>query len=254
MFQYLPVYFYLCAANQNIINTMKQFFSAILLLAVFASCEGTKKASDEIKLLSSTDSVSYALGVNIGESLKQQGLDSLNTELVMKAMDQSFANDTTMLMNNEKSLAYLNEYFQKMQQAKMAAALEEGKAFLAENAKKPGVTTTASGLQYEVITQGTGKMPVDGEKVVVNYTGKLIDGTEFDSTVGKSPLTYPVNKFVAGWQEALKLMKVGSKYHLVIPSELGYGQMGGGVIPPNSVLIFDLELLDVLPGDPVPSK
>ncbi|MBC8172915.1 MAG: FKBP-type peptidyl-prolyl cis-trans isomerase [Chitinophagales bacterium] len=222
----------------------------IVIISVIASCESTKKANEGVKLTNATDSVSYALGINIGESLQQQGLDSLNTDLVSKAMEQAFANDTTVLMDNTKALAYLNSYFQRMQQEQVTKNLEKGKAYLAENGKKPGVITTPSGLQYEVVQEGTGVMPKDGDTVVVHYTGKLAaDGLVFDSSVEKgTPVTYPLNGFMKGFTEGLKLMKVGSKYKLTIPSDLGYGQMGGGSIPPNSVLLFDLELLNVIPG------
>lgn len=230
---------------------MKMKYLLLALTVVIVSCESTKKnTTGPVTLTNAMDSVSYALGINIGESLQKQGISGLNTDLVLRAMNQAFADDSTMLMDNEASLAYLNSYFQKMQLEKNKATLEEGKKFLEENKSKPGVITTASGLQYQVITEGTGKTPTTADKVQVHYTGTLLDGTKFDSSVDKGqPVIRAVTGFIKGWTEALLMMKEGSKWKLYVPSELGYGQMGGGPIPPNSVLIFDIELLKVNPEE-----
>ncbi|MBC8047258.1 MAG: FKBP-type peptidyl-prolyl cis-trans isomerase [Fimbriimonadaceae bacterium] len=228
---------------------IKYFLLAITVIIV--SCESSKKnASTTGALTNSNDSVSYALGINIGESLQKQGLTDLNTDLMIQAMKLAFADDTTALMDNESSLAYLNGYFQKMQLEKAKKSLDEGKKFLEDNKTKPGIITTASGLQYEVITEGTGATPVITDKVQVFYTGTLLDGSPIESNVGKPlPAPYPVKDYMKGWTEALLLMKEGSKWKLYIPSELGYGQMGGGPIPPNAAVIFEVELVKVVPGD-----
>lgn len=224
-------------------------------MAVFASCESTKKNTGNVTLANESDSVNYALGINVGESLKQLGVTEINEDILTTAINQAFAGDTTVIMNNEQAMQYLNVYFQKMQVKKSEKTLEEGKKFLEENGKKEGVITTASGLQYQVIQEGTGASPVDGEKVTVHYTGTLLDGTKFDSSLDKGqPLTYPINKFVPGWTEVLKLMKEGSKYKVWIPSELGYGSNGNQRIPGNSVLVFDMELIKVLPADAAPEE
>lgn len=235
---------------------MKNLFFIIILLPVLASCQNTKKNTKDIKLATAQDSVSYALGINIGESLKQQGINELNTDLISAAINQAFAGDTTvMLMNNQKAIAFLNTYFQKKQKEEGEKKLAEGKKFLEENAKNPNVKTTASGLQYEVISEGTGATPVDGDMITVNYTGKLIDGTIFDSSADHGqPLTRSINGVIKGWTEAFKLMKEGAKYKLYVPSELAYGPQGGGKIPPNSVLIFDVELIKVSPAPPKDAK
>ncbi|MFN0274459.1 MAG: FKBP-type peptidyl-prolyl cis-trans isomerase [Chitinophagales bacterium] len=236
---------------------MKLIMYSILAGTVaFVSCEGAKKNTGSMTLTNEQDSVNYALGINVGESLKQLGVSEINEEILTMAINQAFAGDTTVLMDNEKAMQYLNVYFQKMQIEKSKKNLEEGKKFLEENGKKTGVITTASGLQYQVITEGTGASPVDGDKVTVHYTGTLIDGTKFDSSYDSGqPLTYPINNFVKGWTEVLKLMKEGSKYKVWISSELGYGQQGNQRIPPNATLIFDMELIKVIPsaeGNKVP--
>jgi FKBP-type peptidyl-prolyl cis-trans isomerase len=245
--------------SQNKNKTMK-FLSYVFIASVFllASCESTKQNTKDVTLANEQDSVNYALGINVGESLKQLGVTEINEEILTKAINQAFAGDTSLAMNNEEAMQFLNIYFQKMQMQKAQKNLEDGKKFLEENGKNAGVITTASGLQYQVITEGTGASPVDGDQVTVNYTGTLIDGTKFDSSYDKGqPLTYPINKFVPGWTEVLKLMKEGSKYKVWIPSELGYGARGNQGIPGNAVLIFDMELLKVIPaadGNKVPGN
>ena len=164
--------------------------------------------------------------------------------------------DSVALMDPETASKVIQTYMMKLQEAKMAeekAKGEEtrlaGEQYLAENGKKKGVVTTPSGLQYEVITMGTGSKPVESDQVKVHYTGTLIDGTKFDSSHdGGQPVVYPLTGFIPGWQEALLLMPIGSKWKLAIPSDLAYGPTAGpgGAIPANSTLLFELELLDVV--------
>ena len=134
-----------------------------------------------------------------------------------------------------------------------AEAVTKGATYLAENAKKAGVTTTASGLQYQVIKEGTGAKPVATDTVKVHYEGKLVDGTVFDSSIKRGePVSFPLNQVIAGWTEGVQLMTVGSKYKFVIPANLAYGEQGGGPIPANSVLTFEVELLEINPA-PTPA-
>ncbi len=212
----------------------------------FMACSN-KTSLKTPQLLTAEDSLSYALGINIGESLQKQGIENLNTDIISTAIHQAFADDSSILLDNEASVTYLNSYFQKKQMALMDKKLQEGKDFLAENATKPGVQVSSSGLQYQVIKEGTGSMPVDGDSVTVNYRGTLIDGTEFESSFEtNSPVTFNVDEVIPGWTEGLKMMKEGASYKLFIPAELGFGAMGGGPVPANSVLIFDVDLLKVI--------
>ena len=191
------------------------------------------------------DKVSYSLGVNIANSLKSQGLESINSTAFTAALDATF-NGTPVLIDMQASQMILQEYFGKIQEEQTKAARAEGENFLKENAKKEGVTTTASGLQYEVITMGTGAKPVATDKVKTHYHGTLLDGTVFDSSVDRGePISFPLNGVIKGWTEALQLMPVGSKFRLFIPSDLAYGAQGQGAIAPHSALIFEVELIDI---------
>jgi FKBP-type peptidyl-prolyl cis-trans isomerase len=157
-----------------------------------------------------------------------------------------FENKQLLMLQQECSNT-VQQYMQEASMLKSIKAREEGKRFLAENKTKPGVITTASGLQYQVITAGQGKVPTTNDKVTVHYTGKLLDGTVFDSSVQRgSPATFGVTQVIAGWVEALQLMHEGDKWILFIPEEIGYGDRGNGPqIPPYSTLVFELELIKV---------
>lgn len=237
---------------------MHKYFSIIsfcLLLSVsvpaFAQKKNRKTGEPEttvVSLKSQQDSLTYAIGVSIGGNLKTQGLDSINFDLLKLAMEQS-AQGKTLLLSQEEAGGYVNNYFMNLQKEKGSKAKEKGKQFLAENKSKPGVQTTTSGLQYLVITEGTGPIPKPTDKVKTHYHGTLVDGTVFDSSVQRGePISFPVNGVIKGWTEALQLMKVGSKWKLFIPSELAYGENGaGGAIGPNEALIFDVELIAIEP-------
>ncbi len=225
--------------------------SLILVAAVIlsASC---KKSGSNAKLATNIDSVSYALGVNIGESMYKQNEKDFNPEFIKQGYAAMF--DSSSLIKPEEALKLLKDYFQKKQKAKEEKSLKEGADFLAANKSAEGVVTLPSGLQYKVIKNGTGLMPKETDKVSVHYTGKLIDGTVFESTEGKEPASFPVNGVIKGWVEALQLMPVGSKWTLYIPSELAYGAnpRPGGAIEPNMALVFDIELLSI--DKDVPNK
>jgi FKBP-type peptidyl-prolyl cis-trans isomerase FklB len=198
------------------------------------------------------------IGANIGSALKEQSEKGLMGDSTLKVdMDlikQGLVNGlrgSNVTMTAEEAQMYVNSTMQRLQQAKMASQYGANKAagekFLAENKTKAGVTTTASGLQYEVIKKGTGALPTDTAQVKVHYHGTLIDGTVFDSSVDRGePATFGVNQVIKGWTEALKLMPVGSKYKLYIPQELAYGPAEQGNIKPYSALIFEVELIEIV--------
>lgn len=192
--------------------------------------------------------VSYCVGMSIAESLKQQDLDKITPEVLAEAVKDVFAGTEPKYSPNEAN-SIIQSYINTMNESKFGAVKEEGEAFLAENAKKEGVKTTATGLQYEVVTEGEGSKPTATDNVKVHYHGTLIDGTVFDSSVQRGePATFGVHQVIPGWTEALQLMSAGSKYRLYIPQSLAYGAnpQPGGPIKPYTTLIFDVELLEVL--------
>ncbi len=193
------------------------------------------------------DKISYALGLSIGNNFITSGIDKLDINSFTKAVED-------VLNNNEPSMSYdeakniINEYFTKLQEEKLNINLKAGLEFLEINKKRPGVVTLPSGLQYEIIKEGNGPIPKATDQVKCHYHGTLIDGTVFDSSVQRgTPATFGVNQVIQGWVEALQLMPVGSKWKLFIPSELAYGERGAGQsIEPNSTLIFEVEVLDIV--------
>ena len=195
---------------------------------------------------SNTDSASYGIGVRIAQNLKSQGFDGINQDLLKRAIGDVLQNKTLAIPDSLID-ASLESYHKAAMDAKSAVAKKEGEAFLAANAKKPGVTVLPDGLQYEVIKAGSDTThPLLTDKVKCHYHGTLINGKVFDSSVDRGePITFPLNGVIKGWQEAVQLMTVGSKWKLYIPSDLAYGDQGSGPIPGNSVLIFEVELLGI---------
>lgn len=200
------------------------------------------------------DRISYALGLSMGNNFKSSGIETINIHDFADGVAAVFAGAKPK-MSYDEAKEVIRKFFtalesrQKEQAAKMAEVNKAaGEAFLAENGKRAEVKITASGLQYEVLTEGDGPMPKADDQVEVHYTGKLIDGTVFDSSVDRGvPATFGVTQVIPGWVEALQLMKAGSKWRLFIPSALAYGPNGaGGVIGPNATLIFEVELLKVI--------
>lgn len=199
--------------------------------------------------------ISYALGMNIGQQLRQMNLkDTLVVEDFAAAV-KDMVNGNAPQVNPAEAQQILNDFFTELENKQRAAAAEAGKAareagekFLADNAKKAGVTVTASGLQYEVLTEGTGRQPKASDTVRCHYHGTLIDGTVFDSSVLRNePCEFGLRQVIAGWTEGVQLMKEGAKYRFFIPYNLAYGERGAGQdIPPYSALIFDVELIKVL--------
>ena len=196
------------------------------------------------------DKLSYALGLSFGQSLRQNNIKGIDYNSFAKGIE-AMCEGTRPELSVEEAQELLNTYFtqKEAELEKSSAGLqEEGHAFLAENAKRTEVKVTESGLQYEVVTEGTGAKPTAEDRVKVHYHGTLIDGTVFDSSVlRKEPATFGVTQVIAGWIEALQLMTVGSKWKLYIPSDLAYGAHGAGdAIKPHTALIFEVELLDII--------
>jgi FKBP-type peptidyl-prolyl cis-trans isomerase len=207
------------------------------------------------------DKVSYAIGMNIGTTLHRQSVD-VDPKVLEQGLEAALAGDKTLLSDDE-ARATLTEFqaeMRKKMQEKMQAAGEankkEGDAFLAANKAKEGVVTLPSGLQYKILTPGTGPKPTASDSVVCNYRGTLIDGKEFDSSYKRGqPATFPVSGVIKGWTEALQLMPVGSKWQLFVPSDLAYGEHGQGQdIAPNATLIFEVELISIESKDQAQDK
>ncbi|MBI5010237.1 MAG: FKBP-type peptidyl-prolyl cis-trans isomerase [Bacteroidia bacterium] len=226
----------------------------VVTALLFGSC-GTGSVKGQ-KLKSRVDSLSYAFGIVNYNAL---AADSLNLEPMLVAKAMIDGKDGKAVMTDEEARTFIMAFINEREKERSARKAEENKVnfkeyidqnekFLAENKSKSGVTTTASGLQYEVVKMGTGAKPTTESMVKVHYTGTLIDGTEFDSSVKRNqPAEFPVSGVIAGWTEALQLMPVGSKFKLYIPQNLAYGENGAGdIIKPYSTLIFDVELLEIL--------
>ena len=193
------------------------------------------------------DKFSYGLGMGIGQNLASMGVANMNIEDFVKGIKDVLSGAKTEISHSEAQ-AVVNEHFQKLAEEAYAQNKASGETFLAENAKKEGVTTLPSGLQYQVITEGTGKKPSATDRVQCHYEGTLIDGTIFDSSIKRGePAVFGVNQVIKGWVEALQLMQEGAKWRLYIPYDMAYGEHGAGeMIPPYSTLIFDVELIKVL--------
>ena len=191
--------------------------------------------------------VSYSLGLSIASNLISSGVTTINAEAFIDGLNVVFSGKMPEIMPDEAN-NILQDYFDKLQQAKGKEAKAEGEKFLAENKKKEGVVALPSGLQYKILTAGNGPKPKASDTVKCHYEGRLINGTVFDSSIRRNePAEFPVSGVIAGWVEALQLMPVGSKWQLYIPSELAYGTHGAGQsIGPNQTLIFDVELLAII--------
>ena len=193
------------------------------------------------------DKVSYALGLSIGNNFQNSGIKQLQVEDFMKGLEDVLG-EKQPAISYEEAKQVINDYFMKLQQERLEINKQAGAEFLEINRHKAGVVELPSGLQYEILKQGTGAKPSANDKVKCHYHGTLINGTVFDSSVQRGePATFGVSQVIPGWVEALQLMPVGSKWRLFIPSNLAYGEHGAGdVIEPNSTLIFDVELLDIV--------
>jgi FKBP-type peptidyl-prolyl cis-trans isomerase FklB len=229
---------------------MKRIAIAILACGLMACGASAQDAPATLK--TQKDKLSYAIGMEMGKGVKAQGLD-VDPNVVSQGLKDAVTGGKSLMSDEELKTvitALQDDIKQKQMQAQEAAAAEnkkQGDAYLAENGKKEGVVTLPSGLQYKIITAGQGKKPVETDTVLCNYTGTFLDGTEFDSSAeaGK-PVPFEIKTVIPGFKEALQLMPVGSKWHIVVPSELAYGDRGaGGVIGPNATLVFDIELVSI---------
>ena len=219
-----------------------------ILPLIIAALVVPVRADDKPTLKDDKDKGAYSIGVNIGKSLKRDGMD-INLDALIAGLKDSFTGAALQLTpeQQQEALAALQKTMADMRVQAGEKSKKAGEDFLAANKKKDGVKTLPDGLQYKVITEGKGEQPKADSQVTVNYRGTLIDGTEFDSSYKRGePTTFGVNQVIKGWGEALPLMKTGSKWQIFIPADLAYGENGAGsTIPPNSVLIFEVELVGV---------
>jgi len=216
--------------------------TVFVLIAVLAS---STCGFSQTSLKNSLDSLSYAIGINIGQSLKQQGVQP-NSEIIGQAI-QDFLSQSQLAMQPEACNNYIQSYFQNQYTVKAEENQRVSDNYLAENKSKADVTTLPSGLQYKIIQAGNGAKPATTDKVKVHYEGKTIDGQIFDSSIQRGePAEFGVTQVIQGWVEALQLMPVGSIWELYIPAELAYGSRGSGQIGPNQALIFEVRLLDIV--------
>jgi FKBP-type peptidyl-prolyl cis-trans isomerase FklB len=247
------------APNKNI-NMKKMMLLAVVSLVctgLFAQA-GKKPATNQpVKkstsgaqsaqpnpMKSASDSLSYAIGLSICNFYKSQGITGINSTMVLKALND-FKNNKPM-MNDQQAQSCIMGYMQSASGKKAEPNKKAGVAFLEENKKKDGVITLPSGLQYKILTAGTGPKPTANDKVKCHYAGSLIDGKVFESSYNSGqPVVFGVGQVIRGWTEALQLMPTGSKWRLFIPSDMAYGDSGSGPIPPGSTLIFDVELIDI---------
>lgn len=218
---------------------MKNSLIIVVIAICMMSCSSWAQNSEKM------DKLSYSLGVLIAQNFKQQGLESVESKDVADAIADVLAGNAKISVDEANQI--FGDHMQKLQMEKHKGNVEAGKKFLEENAKREGVTVLPSGLQYEILKEGTGPKPSATDKVTTHYHGTLIDGTVFDSSVERGqPATFPVNGVIAAWVEALQLMPTGSKWKLYCPSDLAYGERGAGQqIGPFATLIFEVELISI---------
>jgi FKBP-type peptidyl-prolyl cis-trans isomerase FklB len=222
-----------------------------MLALALAGCQTTGER--DVRLETQKDSISYSIGMNVGMNLLKDSI-AIDNDAFLRGLTDAGVDSALRLMTDEglrQTMMAFQDSLRRRQMENSRAQAEknkgEGEAFLAENSKKPGIVTLPSGLQYKVITPGTGKTPTVTSTVTTHYAGRLLDGTEFDSSlkVGK-PATFRVDGVIAGWTEALQLMQEGAKWEVYVPASLAYGEQGaGGTIPPNATLVFEILLISV---------
>lgn len=219
--------------------------TAFAFVFTLTSCQ---TSTIKVNVKTEADSMSYALGINIGNSMKQGEIENINPLILAKGL-QAALSEKEGVMTNEEAIDFLNSYFTKDRDNKATANLEAGLKFLEENAKKEGVIVDTTGIQYKVLVEGNGPKPIETDIVKVHYHGTRIDGTIFDSTLEKGePAQFRLNQVIKGWTIGVQKMSVGSKYMFYIPADLAYGAnpRPGGPVKPNDLLIFEVELLDIV--------
>lgn len=219
---------------------MIKVMAMTLFAAVLLTGCNEESSSQNIEMKSFKDSVSYSFGILLSQNLKGQASE-LNADIIAGAIRDALDDSVTQKLTVEQC----QQVFATFSEQKAAEAGETGRAYLRENATKEGVSTTASGLQYKILQEGTGDYPTVNSNVSVFYRGTLIDGTEFDGNIGGSPISFSLGGVIAGWTEGLQLINEGGKIELTIPHELGYGARGSGPIPPSATLIFEVELVSI---------
>ncbi len=224
---------------------------ALLSGIAMMSCQQNSTVGN-VDLKTDTDSVGYAIGILVGANNKQQienapGGENISIEAMTSGFRSAILGEETQI-TREQADSIVRGYFEKAGQAQSQKNLEEGNAFLEQNKQREGIKTTESGLQYEVLKEGTGRKPSADDQVKVHYQGTLIDGTVFDSSIERGePATFGVSQVIPGWTEALEMMKEGAKWKIYLPASIAYGERGAGQdIGPNSTLIFEVELLEIL--------
>lgn len=230
---------------------MKLLNAAVVGLVILSGCsnQGSKQVNREE--FTFEDSVSLAIGQSMGNQLVKSEAENLSSDLIGEGIRLIMEKDSDNQLDEMVATQLIRTYFQKKEEAEKTANLEEGRQYMEAYGQGEGIQKTESGILYKVLKEGTGESPSDGAKVTTHYTGKLIDGTIFDSSVQKGqPATFNINGVIPGWTEVLKMMKVGGKWEVVIPAELAYGPSRGPGqrLPPNSTLIFEIELLDFEPA------
>ena len=217
----------------------------LILLITIATMAFCSQAQENQNNNTNMDKLSYALGLSMGQNFKGSGVANLNIDDFADAL-RAVYQDTEKKMSYDEAKQVVTEFFTNLEAEARNNNERLGKEFLEQNAKQEGVKVTASGLQYQVVTEGTGPKPGPNDVVTVHYTGRLIDGTVFDSSVERGePATFAVGQVIPGWVEGLQMMNEGSAWRLFIPAELAYGSRGTGPIQPNSTLIFDVQLIKV---------
>jgi FKBP-type peptidyl-prolyl cis-trans isomerase len=224
---------------------------AIFLTAALAGLTFTSCNSNSISARSSAvDSVSYAFGINIGESLRKLQIEGLNPDIIARGIADMLTKDgVNAKLSADESVDIIQAFLMQMQEQMLGKNLKIGEEFLAKNKNEEGVITTESGLQYKITAEGTGPKPTENDEVEVHYRGTLLTGEEFDSSYERGqPAKIPLNAVIRGWAEGLQLVKEGSKVTMWIPADLAYGERAMGNIEPNSTLVFEVELLKVFPA------
>jgi FKBP-type peptidyl-prolyl cis-trans isomerase len=229
---------------------MKTYTLSIVAAAIGMMATSCSQKMNELGSLENTvDSVSYAIGLNVGQNLKQNKAGDLNYDALRKGIEDMLTNDSNLAISKEVSMTLMQEYFMNRFNEEANANLEKAKQWLETNKSKEGVVSLESGTQYRILRQGDGPIPTEEDQILAHYTGMLIDGKVFDSSVERGePLKFVLGEMIPGWKEAITKMPVGSKWELFIPPQLAYGESGtrDGSIPPNAVLIFEVELLDII--------